>query len=607
MASNLNREIHTSKARELKWRISVLFLTLFSGFTNLWGLANVERSEYYAAISKSMSINLSNFVFGAMDPNGTITVDKIPGSFWIPALFVKAFGFSTLAITIPNAIAGLASTLVITFVIKRYYGMTAGLIAGWILATTPIVVAVSRSNQPFPMYYLSIAIAIRYSIIALHELSRKNLFWTGIWIGIAFNSYMLLAWVLWPPLILGYLFTSQKVKAKVRDLLIAGCISFVTSGLWVFLVALVPGSKRPFIGGTNSNAGFDVVFGYNGIGRFFQNDPQSSVSDFRTFTPPFGGDASFFRFINPYLMGQISWLLPAALASLVFLIYMKNTSPIFLFATSYFVLQVIIFSAVQGMHQFYTSTVIFPVVILIVLAVQVSIRDKKPYFIIVLLSVSVAFAIYITLNLYSYFFSTSIIQALFLFTFLMLSINPIKKLPEMTTSVLFVAALILTPALWSINVTKYSNAFNPMAGPTFTELSSTSFVKKWNKLGGIIEKKDVVQIEAQNYTNVLSYIRSKSNSKYALTTFTGLDAAPFINVSNDLIYPMGGFNGRDPSPTFSEFRFLVRTGSIRFILANSEAEKEAYSTNHEQIRKWISENCIQDSYSELEFRLLDCK
>ena len=359
MATNLSKGTQTSKVRELKWRISVLTLILFSGFTNLWGLANVERSEYYAAISKSMSMNLSNFVFGAMDPGGTITVDKIPGSFWIPALFVKVFGFSTLAITIPNAIAGIASTLLITFVIKKYSGMTAGLITGWILATTPIVVAVSRSNQPFPMYYLSIAFAIRYSIIALHELSRKNLVWAGIWIGIAFNTYMLLAWVLWPPLILGYLFTSQKVKTKIRDLLIAGFISFVTSGLWIFLVALVPGSKRPFIGGTNSNSGFDVVFGYNGIGRFFQNDPQAGVGDVRTFTPPFGGDAGAFRFFNSYLIGQISWLLPAALASIVFLIYLKHKSPVFLFATTYFVFQVLIFSAVQGRHQVYTSTLVF--------------------------------------------------------------------------------------------------------------------------------------------------------------------------------------------------------------------------------------------------------
>ena len=153
MVRNLKFKVRPENARELNWRISLGILLLFSGFTNFWGLANVERSEYYATIPNSMSRNLSNFVFGAMDPGGVVTLDKIPGSFWIPAIFVKIFGFSTWSITFPNALAAITATLVITFVVKKYYGMTAGLIAGWILASTPIVVAVARSNQPQTIYY----------------------------------------------------------------------------------------------------------------------------------------------------------------------------------------------------------------------------------------------------------------------------------------------------------------------------------------------------------------------------------------------------------------------------------------------------------------------
>ena len=153
MVKNLTFNIKSLEIAEIRWRLSVTALTLFSGFTNLWGLPSVERSEYYAAIANSMSKSFSNFLFGAIDPAGIVTLDKIPGSFWIPAVFVKVFGFSTWSITAPNALAAIAATLVITFVVKKYYGMTAGLIAGSILATTPIVVAVARSNQPQTFYY----------------------------------------------------------------------------------------------------------------------------------------------------------------------------------------------------------------------------------------------------------------------------------------------------------------------------------------------------------------------------------------------------------------------------------------------------------------------
>jgi 4-amino-4-deoxy-L-arabinose transferase-like glycosyltransferase len=182
-------------------------------------------------------MSFSNFFFGAMDPGGVVAVDKIPGSFWIPAIFVKVFGFSTWAITVPSALAAIAATLVITFVVKKYYGMTAGLIAGSILATTPIVVAVARSNQPQTFYYLAIAVAIRFALVALNEQSRKNLIWAGIWIAVAFHSYMLLSWALWPPLILSYLLTSQTF---LKDRLVLDSVILSVSLLFYLLMLVLP-------------------------------------------------------------------------------------------------------------------------------------------------------------------------------------------------------------------------------------------------------------------------------------------------------------------------------------------------------------------------------
>ncbi len=607
MASHLIFNLQKFKEREFQWRFSLLVLALFSGFTNLWDLANVERSEYYAAISKSMSLSFSNFIFGAMDPAGTITVDKIPASFWIPALLVKIFGFSTLAVTLPNALAGLAVTIFMALVVKKFYGMTAGLIVGSIIATTPILVAVSRSNQPYPIYFLLIAIAIRYSIVALNESSTKDLIWAGFWIGIAFNSYMLLAWALWPPLILGYLFTNQRLQQKIRSLCIAGFVSFLVSGIWLLLATLVPASKRPYLSGTNNNSALEIVFGYNGFGRFFKGDTQSELILSRTFAPPFGGEPGPFRFFNVYMIGQISWLLPTALLSVALLIYLKHKSPIFLFSTTYLIIQLIVFSSVQGMHQFYAATVAFPVAMIIMIGIQELVKHSNSSLILAVLGISVIPAFFVTFTSQQYLFFAPYLQLLILGLFITLSFKQFQKIPQLLTSILFVASLVLTPGLWSIGATQISNAINPMAGPSLEDLMIFKFQQDPNNLGGIVKKSENSETSEREYRELIEFIRSKTDSKFALATFTSLSAAPFINSTDELILPIGGFNGKDPSPTLMYFQNYVTNGEVRFVLREQNKRSVNVSSTTLEIRRWVDQNCEKAPYANPDFQLLDCK
>ena len=153
-----------------QWRISLTSLSIGAALIYLWDLANGQRSEYYAAIAMAMSKSFSNLFFGTLDPGGSVTLDKIPGSYWIPAIFVKIFGFSTWAVNAPNAIATVCTVIVVAITIKNLYGKTAGLIAGAIFATTPIVAAVSRSNQPQSYFLLTLAI----SAWAAEKADRKS-------------------------------------------------------------------------------------------------------------------------------------------------------------------------------------------------------------------------------------------------------------------------------------------------------------------------------------------------------------------------------------------------------------------------------------------------
>ena len=45
-----------------------------------WGMAGASVESFYGAAARSMSESWHDFIFGAFDPAGTVTVDKLPGA-----------------------------------------------------------------------------------------------------------------------------------------------------------------------------------------------------------------------------------------------------------------------------------------------------------------------------------------------------------------------------------------------------------------------------------------------------------------------------------------------------------------------------------------------
>jgi 4-amino-4-deoxy-L-arabinose transferase-like glycosyltransferase len=80
----------------------------------LYGLGRVGYpNEYYAAAVLSMTESWKAFFFGSIDSVGFITVDKPPFALWVQALSARAFGFNTLSVMLPQAVAGLGTVLVV--------------------------------------------------------------------------------------------------------------------------------------------------------------------------------------------------------------------------------------------------------------------------------------------------------------------------------------------------------------------------------------------------------------------------------------------------------------------------------------------------------------
>ena len=89
------------------WPEGVLVaLAAVAGLAYAWAIGRDPLEPYYAAAVRSMAGSWRNFFFGGFDPAGTVTLDKLPGAFWVQALSVRVFGYHTWAIVLPQVIEG---------------------------------------------------------------------------------------------------------------------------------------------------------------------------------------------------------------------------------------------------------------------------------------------------------------------------------------------------------------------------------------------------------------------------------------------------------------------------------------------------------------------
>ena len=130
-----------------------------AGLSYAWALGRDPLEPYYAAAVRSMSMSWHNFIFGAFDPAGTITLDKLPGAFWVQALAVRAFGVHTWVIVLPQAIEGVLTVLVLYRAVQRLAGPAAGLIAAAVLVVSPATVALNRGNISDSLMILLLVLA----------------------------------------------------------------------------------------------------------------------------------------------------------------------------------------------------------------------------------------------------------------------------------------------------------------------------------------------------------------------------------------------------------------------------------------------------------------
>ncbi len=295
--------------------------------TALLYLVNLTRNgwanDFYAAAVQAGTKSWKAFFFGSFDSANFITVDKTPASLWAMELSGRVFGFNQWSMLVPQALEGVASVGLLYGAVRRWFGPGAGLIAGLVLALTPVSALMFRFDNPDALLVLLMT-AAAYALVRAVENGRTRwLVLCGVLLGFAFLTKMLQAFLVVPGFALAYLWAGPFGLGKRVWQLLAGLLGIVAgAGWWVLAAQLTPAADRPYFGGSVNNNILQLALGYNGLGRLDGNETGSVGPGSN-----WGGAASVFRLFRSEFGGEVSWLLPAALIALVAIVWMSWRSP----------------------------------------------------------------------------------------------------------------------------------------------------------------------------------------------------------------------------------------------------------------------------------------
>ncbi|MBO7749060.1 glycosyltransferase family 39 protein, partial [Paenibacillus sp. MWE-103] len=251
----------------------LLVTAVMSLLLNGYGIWNDKYANtYYTTAVASMLQSFSNFFYGSLDPAGSVTVDKPPLAFWIQTAFAYVFGLHGWSVILPQALAGVGSVILLYLLLKPTFGIRAARIGALVMALTPVLAAVSRTNNIDSMLVFALLLGTHLLFKGIRGRRTGLAIAAFAMIGVAFNMKMLQAYMVLPAFYLFYVFAAKASwKRKTAVLAGATALMLVISVSWAVIVDAIPADKRPYIGSSGSNSVLELAFGYNGVSRLTGN------------------------------------------------------------------------------------------------------------------------------------------------------------------------------------------------------------------------------------------------------------------------------------------------------------------------------------------------
>lgn len=565
-------------------RPALLVLLAAAGLLYVWGLgASGYANDFYAAAVQAGTQSWKAMFFGSLDAGNAITVDKPAFFLWPMEIAGRIFGFSSWSMLVPQALEGVATVGLLYGAVRRVSGHTAGLLAGAVLALTPVAALMFRYNNPDAMLVLLVVAALYSLLRALEHASTRWVTLAGVLIGLGFITKMGQALLVVPAMGLAYLVAAPTgVRRRITDLLGAGVAMVAAAGWYIAAVDLWPAGSRPYIGGSTTNSLLELALGYNGLGRLFGsagNGGGNGGGGNGGGNTSFGGATGIQRLFSGDFATEISWLLPAALLALVMGLWLTRRAPrtdlaraaLVLFGGG-LLLTGLTFSYMQGTIHPYYSIALAPLVAGVLAVTGRLLWQARSSWTgrvsaALLVAVTVGWEVHL-LGLTPTFLpalrpvlvGAGSVAVVALLTGPMLTRAGLKK-----ALVVAMAVAVLTgtagSAAYAIDTAGTAHTGStPSSGPATTGTGGFGG-------GGGMRMGGAPGSSTSSVNSALTALLQASTTRWAAATVGSQSAAPLQLASGQPVMAIGGFTGSDASPTLAQFQAYVAAGQIHYFIA----------------------------------------
>jgi 4-amino-4-deoxy-L-arabinose transferase-like glycosyltransferase len=622
-------------------RLALAIVMLVSIFMNFYQLGqNGFGNLYYASAIRSMLDSWHNFLFVSFDPGGFVSIDKPPLGFWLQAASAKIFGFTPFSIFLPEALAGVLSVMLLFYLVRRHFGVVAGLLAALALAISPISVLTNRNNTIDSTLVLVMLLGAWAVLRAAESGKLRWLLLCAVFVGLGFNIKMLEAYLVVPAYGLLYLLAAPRsIWVRFGHLALAALLMLTISLSWAVAVDLTPAASRPYVGSSQNNSEISLALGYNGIQRLLGQfglgggnaGSNTNGNTTRTFQPPsssngttpgnfpqsgtggigqpsqgFGGSNSggssngmfntgnpgLLRLFNEPLGGQIVWLLPIALFGMLALAWQRRPRPredrqqqsLILWGT-WLLMMAVFFSVASFFHQYYLSTFAPAICALFGIGIVVMWQDYRRSG---WRGWLLPLALILTALEQIHIITSNPTWGMWLI--------PLIVIPcAIAAAILFAARLI--PRLRF-----HARVLVPTLGIAVLALMLTPAV--WSTIPVLADETSSLPVAGSSGqstlglgrmngvdTALISYLQAhKGNAKYLVAVASSNEADAIILETNQPVMALGGFSGSDPILTTSQLAALVKSGTVRYFLLNGTGGGGPGGSSQSTLITWITQH-----------------
>ena len=256
--------------------MAIAAVTVLAGALRLWSLAKVPGDPFYDAAVRSMPLSLHNLLLGAYEPGGTLAVDKPPLDLWLQVLSTQLFGFGSVTLKLPPALAGTAAVVVLYDAVRRVLGPIAGVAAAIALATLPIALLSARSDTMDAVAMLLSVSALWLLIRFAHGGRARWCYLAAAAMGLAFNVKLFQGLVALPALgLFGVLVCRERRLVRLG---VSAAVFVCVALSWLTLTLFFPASDRPYAIGSTNGSAWNATFVFNGYDRIAGSATQTTLN-----------------------------------------------------------------------------------------------------------------------------------------------------------------------------------------------------------------------------------------------------------------------------------------------------------------------------------------